>query len=127
MTDDEFNRKIEFLLEWQARFSADMEASKERHARFEAEAERQKVRQDRFEAHLEAVTAVANSAIDTSTKVAEVVTMLVEAQGVLNAATRRKFAETKQQIRETRREVARVAHQLEAHMREYHTPGASPG
>ena len=105
MTDDEMNRKMEFLVEWQAQFAADIQALKERQDQLQE-------RQDRFEGQLETLSAVANTALETSTKIAEVVTTLATTMSNAHA--------------ETQRQIARVAMLLEAHIREGHPPDVSP-
>ena len=113
MTEDEMNRKMEFLIEWQAQFAADIEHLKER--------------QDRFDRQLETLTSVANSAIDTSTRTAEVVVKLIEAQDKAQTEARAQYRKTQLQIGKTQRQIARVARLLEAHIRKGHPPDASAG
>jgi hypothetical protein len=94
MSNDDLSRKMEFIVEWQAQFATDIQMLKER--------------QDRFQGQLETLTAVANTALETSTKTAEVVTTVVEALGAAQA--------------ETERQISRVARLLGAHVREGHPP-----
>ena len=98
MTDDEMNRKMEFIVEQQAQFGADIQMLEER--------------QERFQGQLETLSVVANTALETSTKTSEVVTTL---------ATTLSDAQL-----ETQRQIARVAMLLEAHVREGHPPDISP-
>ena len=119
MTEDEFSRRMEFIVAWQARFDADIEALKQRQERFQVQLEAASARQDRFDGQLQVLTAVANSAIDTSTRAAEVVTMLAEAQVEFQRRVADQFAETD-------RHITRVARLLEAHVREGHPRDAEP-
>ena len=68
MTDEEMNRKMEFIVEQQAIFAADIEILKER--------------QDRFQGQLEALGDLAHAAIESSTRTAEIVASVIEAMGV---------------------------------------------
>jgi len=105
MTEDEMNRKMEFIVEQQAQFAADIQMLEERQERFQRQ-------QERFQGQLETLTVVASTALETSTKTAEIVSTL--------AATLSE-AQT-----ETQRQIARVAMLLEAHVRDGHPPDISP-
>ena len=99
MTEDEMNRKMEFIVKQQAQFGADIQMLEER--------------QERFQGQLETLSVVANTALETSTKTSEVVTTL---------ATTLSDAQL-----ETQRQIARVAMLLESHIREGHPPDVSRG
>lgn len=112
MTDDEMNRKMEFIVEQQAQFTADIQILKERQ-------EQLRLRQEQFQGQLETLGAVAGTALEASTRTAEIVTALASTWSEAQAKTERQFARTDRQI-------ARVAWLLGAHIREGHPPGASP-
>ena len=99
MTEDEMNRKMEFLVEWQAQFAADMEILKERQAASD-------LKLDRLED-------VAGTALDAATRTAEVLARFIEEQATAHEDVRRRFAETD-------RLITRVARIVEAHVREGH-------
>ncbi len=94
MTDDEMSRKMEFIVEQQAHFAADIQILKER--------------QERFQGQLEALSSAADTALETSTRTAEVVTTLAT---ILSQAQA-----------ESQRQIARLARLLESHVREGHGP-----
>jgi 16S rRNA G527 N7-methylase RsmG len=123
MTEDEFNRRMEFLVAWQAQFAADIQVLKERQEALEAEAERSR-------ADILVQRAVAETALETVNKAAEVVTALVEAQARTDrqmkatdrrmAETDRRMAETDRRMAETDRRIDRLAALIEGHVRDGH-------
>ena len=98
MSNDELNRKMEFIVDQQAQFAVDIQVLKERQTAFQGE--------------LETLAAVANTALETATNTAEVVTTMAKTVSEAQA--------------ETQRQIARVARLLEAHVREGHPPEVSP-
>jgi chromosome segregation ATPase len=127
MTNEELNRKMEFLVEWQARFSANLDALKERQEALQAEDERWRAD---FRADLMVQREMAETALETVNKVAEVVTALAEAQVRTDrqmketdrhmAETDRRMAETDRQMKETDRRLDRLAALVEGHIRDGH-------
>jgi chromosome segregation ATPase len=123
MTSDEFNRKMEFIVEQQAQFATDIQRLAER--------------QERFQIQIEALNLATNTALEMWTKTAEAVTQLLEAQartdrqiakiGRQMAETDRRMAETDRHFARTERQIDRVAKLIEAHVREGHPPDAPTG
>lgn len=105
MSNDELNRKMEFIVEQQAQFAADIQVLKERQERLQGQ-------QERFQGQLEALGTVANTALETSTRTAEIVTTLATTLSEAQA--------------ESQRQIGRLARLLEAHVREGHPPEVSP-
>jgi hypothetical protein len=99
MTNEEWNRKVEFLVEWQAQFAADIQVLKER--------------QDRFQIQLEAQAATADTALELSTKVAEATTDLIRTHAEQAKAQAKAQAKTDRQL-------DRLARLIEAHVRDGH-------
>jgi hypothetical protein len=98
MTDDEMNRKMEFIVEQQAQFAADIQILKERQTAFQGE--------------LETLATVASTALETSTRTAEIMTTMAQTMSDAQA--------------KTQRQISRLARLLEAHVREGHPPDVSP-
>ena len=113
MTNEELNRKMEFLVEWQARFSADLDALKERQEALQAEDERWRAD---FRADLMVQREMAETALEVATKAAEAVTALAEAQ----KKTDRQMKETDRRMAETDRRLDRLAALVEGHIRDGH-------
>jgi chromosome segregation ATPase len=120
MTNEELNRKMEFLVEWQARFSADMDALKERQEAYERLREQQR-EQDRQDLLIQ--REMAETALETVTKVAEVVTALAATQDRTDRqikALAGRQDETDRQMKETDRRLDRLAALVEGHIRDGH-------
>lgn len=119
MTEDEWNRNVEFLVAWQARFAARLEAMEERQARYAermaADMELARERQAAFDLKLERLEDMAGTALDVATRAGDVLTRFIEEQAKSREEIRLRFAETDRQI-------VRVARLIEAHAREGHGP-----
>ncbi len=102
MSDDEMNRKMEFIVEQQAQFTADIQVLKERQVAFQAEQEL--LHRDVRTLH-EDVTVLretASTAIEIASRTADAVTTMATAQA------------------ETQRQLTRLARLFEAHIRDGH-------
>jgi septal ring factor EnvC (AmiA/AmiB activator) len=85
MTNEEFERAIDFLLKSQARFEAQFESQQ---ARFEAQIEQTKERQARTDEQLNQLTEQVNAFADTQTDMMRVMTRTLEAQDRINESLR---------------------------------------
>ena len=102
MTNDEMNRKMEFIVDQQAQFTVDIHALRERQERF----------QEKLELHHKDIVLLretASTALELSSRTAEALTSLIESQ-----------ARTDRQVHLTQREVRRIARLVESHVRGGH-------
>ena len=102
MSNDEMNRTMEFLVEQQAQFAADIQVLTERQVAFQAEQEL--LHRDVRTLHEDVVVLreTATTAIEIATRTADAVTTMAEAQA------------------ETQRQLTHLARLFEAHIRDGH-------
>jgi chromosome segregation ATPase len=109
MSNDELNRKMEFIVEQQAQFASDIQRLTERQERFQEDLERLTGRVDGLAGNVEALTAAVESTRETAQTAVEVSMTLVERYQELAAAQT-----------ETQRTVDRLAHAVLAHVADGH-------
>ena len=78
MSQDELNRKMEFIVEQQAQFASDIQRLTERQERFQEHLERVERRQDQFQEQLELLMAGLETTRETAQATAQITMTLVE-------------------------------------------------
>jgi len=109
MTEDELNRKIDFIVEQQAQFASDIQRLTERQERFQEQQERFQQEHKRFREDLELLSAAVATTRETAATTSDIAMTLIERYQELAAAQT-----------ETQRTVDRLARAVLAHVADGH-------